>query len=136
MFLKESEKIWLMWRVLQTSPRKCYLSELQHYPNYYKHLFLQSICPQYAIYYLKVHGLTSTILCKLKVLNLHWERRQVILILELGYKHKYFLTQQLPDVAGRPINDYWQLELSSLKSKFRILFFKILTVFVDKAETL
>lgn len=39
-----------------------------------QNLFLQSICPQYAIYYLEVHELPSTILRKLKVLNLHWKR--------------------------------------------------------------
>lgn len=32
--------------------------------------------------------------------------RQVILTLIPGHKRKYFLIQQLPDVAGQPINDY------------------------------
>lgn len=126
MFLNESEQIWLMWRVLQTRPREHYLSEWQHYPNCYKNFFLYSISSQYTICSLKVHELLPSVLCKSKVQNLHRERRQVMLIAELHYNGECFLTQQLPERAGQPLNDYQWFKLPPFKSKYEILSFKIL----------
>lgn len=62
-----------------------------------KLLSANSKSSQYTTHYLKVPGFLPAVLSKSKVLNLHQERRQVMLIVGLGHKGKDFLTQQLPE---------------------------------------